>query len=105
MSTVQELESRIERLEKQLATRAESSGLKKVKIDETASEPATTTKAPKAKRAPSAYNTFMKEELAKLKASTPEGSFDRKAAFKQVANAWSAKKGTPAKKEDGSFWG
>ena len=104
MSTVQELESRIERLEKQLASKAESSGLKKVRIDETVSEPATT-KAPKAKRAPSAYNTFMKEELAKLKASTPEGSFDRKAAFKQVANAWSAKKGTPAKKEDGSFWG
>lgn len=97
MSTVEELESRIERLEKQLSNKSESSGLKKVKID---TEKETTGKT-KTKRAPSAYNTFMKEELAKLKASTPEGSFDRKAAFKQVANAWSAKK---EKKEESSFW-
>ena len=48
---------------------------------------------PKTKRAPSAYNTFMKDEIARLKNEVKEGElFDRKHAFKQAANNWSAHK-------------
>ena len=48
-------------------------------------------KEAKVKRAPSAYNTFMKEEIAKVKKANP--SLDHKEAFKKAASNWkSAKK-------------
>lgn len=47
----------------------------------------------KAKRAPSAYNVFIKEEIARLKANVPEGElFDRKNAFKNAAANWKLSK-------------
>ncbi len=47
----------------------------------------------KAKRAPSAYNKYMKKELAKLKKKHPKTS--HQALFKRAAKSW---KGTKKKK-------
>merc|ERR1719504_237476 len=48
-------------------------------------------KKEKTPRAPSAYNIFMKEEIAKVKKANP--SLDHKEAFKKAASNWkSAKK-------------
>jgi hypothetical protein len=41
----------------------------------------------RSKRAPSAYNLFMKAELAKVKAERP--NLDHKQAFKVAASRWS----------------
>merc|ERR1719353_1794447 len=55
-------------------------------------------KKDKPKRAPSAYNIFMKKELEKLKKSDP--SLDAKGRFTKAAANWSKSKpaGTAAKK-------
>jgi hypothetical protein len=61
---------------------------------------ATTAKAaaaPKAKKAPSAYNTFMKTEIAKVKKAQP--SLDHKEAFKVAAANWKTSKENPANKK------
>merc|ERR1712167_149920 len=47
-------------------------------------------KKDKVKRAPSAYNVFMKKELEKLKKSKP--NMDHKERFKAAAQAWSKQK-------------
>lgn len=44
----------------------------------------------KAKRAPSAYNKYMKKELARLKKAHPRMS--HQARFKKAAKAWKGKK-------------
>ena len=47
-------------------------------------------KAPKAKRAPSAYNTFVGDKIKEIKAKTPTvGHTD---AFKQAVEAWKVQK-------------
>lgn len=48
-----------------------------------------------AKRPPSAYNIFMKEELPKVKAQNPELS--HKDAFKKVAESWKTHPSNPKK--------
>ena len=53
--------------------------------------------APKAKRAPSAYNLFMKTELAKVKRADPK--LDHKEAFKVAASNWKDSKENPANKK------
>lgn len=53
--------------------------------------------APKAKRAPSAYNTFMKNEIAKVKKAN--ASLDHKEAFKVAAGNWKTSKENPANKK------
>ena len=50
----------------------------------------------KAKRAPSAYNRYMKKELARLKKAHPRMS--HQARFKKAANSW---KGSKKKKKGG----
>jgi hypothetical protein len=60
----------------------------------TAAKAATT---PKAKKAPSAYNTFMKSEIAKVKKAQP--SLDHKEAFKVAAANWKTSKENPANKK------
>jgi hypothetical protein len=47
-------------------------------------------KKDKVPRAPSAYNLFMKSELAKVKKANPK--MDHKEAFTQAAKNWSANK-------------
>jgi hypothetical protein len=59
-------------------------------------------KKEKTKRAPSAYNLFMKDELARLK-KEQGADFDRKTAFKVVAKSWSEKKVSASDKTDGWF--
>ena len=51
----------------------------------------------KAKRAPSAYNTFMKSEIAKVKKANP--SLDHKEAFKVAAGNWKTSSENPANKK------
>eukprot|EP00047_Mylnosiga_fluctuans_P001349 m.219874 g.219874 ORF g.219874 m.219874 type:complete len:90 (+) comp10269_c0_seq1:204-473(+) len=51
---------------------------------------AKTAKAEKTKRAPSAYNIFIKDKLAELKASNPE--MDHKQRFKAATEAWNEQK-------------
>ena len=50
----------------------------------------TTEKKVKAKKGPSAYNLFMKSELAKIKKADPK--LDHKEAFKKAAANWSKSK-------------
>ena len=57
-------------------------------------KPAKATGEAKAKRAPSAYNVFMKTEIAKVKKANP--GFDHKEAFKAAAGNW---KGSAANKK------
>ena len=45
----------------------------------------------KAKRAPSAYNRYMKKELARLKKAHPR--MKHQARFKKAAKSWKGKKG------------
>eukprot|EP00602_Paraphysomonas_sp_CaronLab_P009653 CAMPEP_0185023104 /NCGR_PEP_ID=MMETSP1103-20130426/5795_1 /TAXON_ID=36769 /ORGANISM="Paraphysomonas bandaiensis, Strain Caron Lab Isolate" /LENGTH=69 /DNA_ID=CAMNT_0027555527 /DNA_START=73 /DNA_END=282 /DNA_ORIENTATION=+ len=52
------------------------------------------TSEPKSKRAPSAYNIFMKAEIAKVKKANP--GFDHKEAFKAAAGHWKTAKENPA---------
>ena len=59
-----------------------------------ADKPAKATGEAKAKRAPSAYNVFMKSEIAKVKKANP--TFDHKEAFKTAAGNW---KNSPANKK------
>ena len=47
----------------------------------------------KAPRAPSAYNVFMKAEIAKVKAADPK--LEHKEAFKQAAANWATSKSNP----------
>lgn len=56
----------------------------------------------KKKRAPSEYNIFMKNELERLKREQGD-RFDRKTAFKTVAELWSSKKGQSKKEPSGWF--
>jgi hypothetical protein len=53
--------------------------------------------APKAKRAPSPYNIFMKSEIAKVKKANP--SLDHKQAFKDAAGNWKTAKENPINKK------
>jgi len=46
----------------------------------------------KAKRAPSAYNLFMKSEISRVKKAFP--SLDHPAAFKKAAGNWKSAKST-----------
>ena len=50
-------------------------------------------KEPKAARAPSAYNEFMKDEIAKVKKANPE--LGHKEAFKIAAANWKTSKDNP----------
>lgn len=50
----------------------------------------------KAKRAPSAYNKYMKKELARLKKAHPRMS--HQARFKKAAKSWKGKKKTGGRK-------
>ena len=52
---------------------------------------------PKEKRPPSAYNLFMKSELAKVKKAQP--TLDHKQAFTAAANNWKNSKENPANKK------
>ena len=52
-------------------------------------------KAEKVKRPPSAYNLFMKTELAKVKKANPE--LDHKAAFTAAAGNWKNSSQNPNK--------
>ena len=52
-------------------------------------------KAEKVKRPPSAYNLFMKSELAKVKAKSPE--LNHKEAFTAAANNWKNSSANPNK--------
>jgi len=47
-------------------------------------------------REPSAYNVFMKSEIAKVKAAKPD--LAHKEAFKQAAANWSTSKSNPKNK-------
>ena len=60
-------------------------------------------KMERTKRTPSAYNIYMKEELARLKKEQGD-KFDRKEAFKTVAQSWRKKKGNTSEKESGGGW-
>ena len=51
----------------------------------------------KAPRAPSAYNLFMKSELAKVKKANPK--LDHKEAFTKAAANWSSSKDNPKNKK------
>jgi len=53
-------------------------------------------KEEKAPRAPSAYNLFMKSEIAKVKKADPK--LDHKEAFKQAASGWATSKDNPKNK-------
>eukprot|EP00341_Mesodinium_pulex_P009485 CAMPEP_0116932232 /NCGR_PEP_ID=MMETSP0467-20121206/28307_1 /TAXON_ID=283647 /ORGANISM="Mesodinium pulex, Strain SPMC105" /LENGTH=68 /DNA_ID=CAMNT_0004612859 /DNA_START=36 /DNA_END=242 /DNA_ORIENTATION=- len=53
--------------------------------------------ATKTKRAPSAYNQFMKSEIAKVKKAN--ASLDHKEAFKVAAGNWKTSKENPANKK------
>lgn len=48
-------------------------------------------KMERTKRAPSEYNLYMRDELARLKKEQGD-KFDRKEAFKTVAQSWKKKK-------------
>lgn len=61
------------------------------------SSPAAKAATPKTKRAPSAYNVFMKSEIAKVKKANP--SLDHKEAFKSAAGNWKTSKENPANKK------
>jgi hypothetical protein len=64
----------------------------------TSASPAKAAKAePKAKRAPSAYNIFMKSEIAKVKKAN--SALDHKEAFKVAAGNWKTAKENPANKK------
>lgn len=90
-----ELEERLLKIEEAIKSGATSFGSPTEPVKEP--EP----KKEKTKRAPSAYNLFMKDELARLKKE--QGSdFDRKEAFKVVAKSWSDKKGE--KSESGNWF-
>lgn len=56
--------------------------------------------AKRGKRAPSAFNIFMKKELARLKQLTP--GLDHKVAFKQAAHNWKGKSSKHPKKGEPS---
>ena len=66
-----------------------------------AKEKTTTAKAAKsegkAKRAPSAYNVFMKSEIAKVKKAN--ASLDHKEAFKVAAGNWKTSSDNPINKK------
>ncbi len=51
----------------------------------------------KVKRAPSAYNTFMKTEITKVKKANP--TLDHKDAFKVAAGNWKTSKENPLNKK------
>ena len=53
-------------------------------------------KKEKVKRAPSAYNIFMKSELAKVKKASP--NMDHKEAFAKAASGWATSKANPKNK-------
>ena len=53
--------------------------------------------ATKTKRAPSAYNSFMKSEIAKVKKADPK--LNHKDAFKVAAGNWKSSKENPANKK------
>jgi len=59
--------------------------------------PAKKEKKEKVPRAPSAYNLFMKSELAKVKKADP--SLDHKAAFTAAAGNWASSKSNPKNKK------
>lgn len=61
----------------------------------TAAKAAKSPKAEKVKRAPSAYNLFMKSELAKVKAKNP--TLNHKEAFTAAANNWKNSSANPNK--------
>ena len=54
----------------------------------------TTPKVPKVKRAPTAYNTFVKMHIGKIKDQCKENgeAFNHKLAFSSAAAAWKAEK-------------
>lgn len=52
-----------------------------------------TTTTPKEPRKPSAYNIFMKDEMARVKAVQP--TLDHKEIFKIAAGNWKIAKGNP----------
>lgn len=87
-----ELEERILKLENAI----------KNNVSITADHPVLEPKKEKTKRAPSAYNLFMKEELSRLK-KEQGAEFDRKNAFKTIAKTWNEKKGEKTGKEEGWF--
>lgn len=71
-------ESRIDRLEKELSELRAQLKSEKPKKE-------------KKPRAPSEYNTFMKNHISEQKAKMGE-KYDHKAAFKSAADAWSKSK-------------
>lgn len=88
-----ELEERLKKLEEVLL---------KTGVEFGSSDTNTEFKKEKTKRAPSAYNIFMKDELARLK-KEQGADFDRKTAFKTIANSWNEKKNKGSDKSDGWF--
>ena len=54
-------------------------------------------KEEKAPRAPSAYNIFMKSEIAKVKKANP--NLEHKEAFKKAAEGWATSKDNPKNKK------
>lgn len=95
-----ELEERILKLENALKISNEtvSSENSYAKID----TKETKDKKDKVKRAPSAYNIYMKEEIAKLKKEQGD-NFDVKVAFKTISKSWSDSKASKGEKNDGWF--
>jgi|TARA_B100001142_G_scaffold330057_1_gene395933 hypothetical protein len=75
-------ESRLDRLEKELSEL-------KSKLGNSVEKP----KKEKKPRAPSEYNTFMKNFIAERKTKTG-ADYDHKTVFKEAAEAWSKKKQT-----------
>jgi hypothetical protein len=59
------------------------------------------TKSRKTKRRPSAYNIFMKKELARLKKINP--GLNHKVAFKQAAHGWKGSKSHKIKKTSKNY--
>ena len=62
----------------------------------TATPPSKRTPGDKAPREPSAYNIFMKSEIAKVKKDKPD--LDHKSAFAEAASHWKDSKDNPKNK-------
>ena len=71
-------------------TIAKKSPAKKAPAKKSAAKKSAGKKEEKVKRAPSAYNLFMKSELAKVKKANPK--LDHKGAFTIAAQNWSKQK-------------
>lgn len=88
-----EIEERLLKLEQLVKNNSISADLPLEQIKEETAPP-----KPKTKRPPSAYNMYVKNELAKLK---EQPGFDRKEAFKTIAKNWKASKESSSEKKSG----